>query len=665
MQCAACGASFQGNFCPQCGAAAPARATAPNVVCYRCGTAFSGNFCPRCGAPAGAWAPPVPYIPPPPPGGAARSFLSVVWALSLVLFFVLLASNFVTLVAFSPTIFDGIRDVRTGSTVNAGFDAGDANWTFQAASGGIGGSWIASGGDPGGFLRSQFDAAPSTTVSAFWIQPFNTFGSAPYRASLFLDYRVVQSGGGRVTLRAFLDRNAGPPVPGSEQYAIPQMAIAGWIPAEAPDPTTGDPTNRIDLGGAARDVGMYFLKVSLAVTFDTTATGPAVVDLDNLQVRWGSNAALVLFVIVPYPTVVLQTRDPVPFTLDYALVAAGLVAALALQLTLDARPLARVLHLPLRDLGPRLRARVGTIATFQTFLAVYFFQVMFILVLNALGVSTPSPIIPGEYAPWYLLYQLANASVYEEVITRVMIIGVPLFAASFAMRARWIAKRPETPGAHRGRYLLGSLRYLYGGTMNRDSPMSSLVAGGVLLAISSAIFGLAHAPGYGDWKVLPAALAGLALGYLYLRHGLAAAILFHFATNYFFAIVLATPDAGSWGALLEWLLFGVLLVGGGFLAYYIWYSGKLIGHILNRSRWPGGVPAIAAPPGPVSAPAPPAPPPQVVRAGPVVIPPGYTPRVRPPPYGVAPVQFRCARCGWIEARFQDGRFVCLRCGSVA
>ena len=46
------------------------------------------------------------------------------------------------------------------------------------------------------------------------------------------------------------------------------------------------------------------------------------------------------------------------------------------------------------------------------------------------------------------------------------------------------------------------------------------------------MFGFAHSFNWDLYKVLPAFLAGLAMGYLFLKFGLYAAIMFHFFTDY-------------------------------------------------------------------------------------------------------------------------------------
>ena len=52
------------------------------------------------------------------------------------------------------------------------------------------------------------------------------------------------------------------------------------------------------------------------------------------------------------------------------------------------------------------------------------------------------------------------------------------------------------------------------------------------MVFSSAMFGIAHSFNWDLYKVLPAFFAGLAMGYLFLKFGLYASIMFHFFTDY-------------------------------------------------------------------------------------------------------------------------------------
>lgn len=112
----------------------------------------------------------------------------------------------------------------------------------------------------------------------------------------------------------------------------------------------------------------------------------------------------------------------------------------------------------------------------------------------------------------YSMFTLASASVWEEIITRVLIIGLPLMVVALATEK----KKP--------------LRYLLGGFgINKASV--------ILIVISSAVFGYAHYDGWGIIKIIPSFIFGLAAGYLYSKYGLYAAILLHFVNDYLQALL--------------------------------------------------------------------------------------------------------------------------------
>lgn len=120
----------------------------------------------------------------------------------------------------------------------------------------------------------------------------------------------------------------------------------------------------------------------------------------------------------------------------------------------------------------------------------------------------PTTMLRGPEA----LLAYADAAVWEEVISRMAIIGVPLTMLALCQ------------------FRKDSLRYLLGGF-----GMSRL--GLVLLVVSALAFGFAHAPGWGSWKILPTFITGLALGYLYMRFGIHVSIVFHFAVDYMAVLV--------------------------------------------------------------------------------------------------------------------------------
>src|SRR2546422_10904490 len=86
---------------------------------------------------------------------------------------------------------------------------------------------------------------------------------------------------------------------------------------------------------------------------------------------------------------------------------------------------------------------------------------------------------------------------------------------------------------------------------------------------SSVIFGLAHAPGWGWWKVIPAMVAGLRFGYLFLPHGIAAAILAHFVNDYAAALSYSGFGGEAFLLFLNLLLLALAIAGAGFFAWYL------------------------------------------------------------------------------------------------
>ncbi len=120
------------------------------------------------------------------------------------------------------------------------------------------------------------------------------------------------------------------------------------------------------------------------------------------------------------------------------------------------------------------------------------------------GVDITPPGIGEEmYAS---IFSLASAGVWEEIITRVLIVGLPL-----GIVALLTGKKQ-------------SWRYLLGG-------FGVSKAAAISIIIAALVFGYAHS-GWGFAKIVPAFIFGLAAGYLYAKFGLYAAILLHFVNDY-------------------------------------------------------------------------------------------------------------------------------------
>jgi hypothetical protein len=177
--------------------------------------------------------------------------------------------------------------------------------------------------------------------------------------------------------------------------------------------------------------------------------------------------------------------------------------------------------------------------------AMLFITELFVFVLEESGTSPANPFLGWEH--WEILFVLTNAVVWEEIVCRGLFIGLPLIVI-YVVRHR---------------------------PLNRIC-RNIILGGGIaigwaeiaLILISAAVFGAAHYEGWGSWKVLPTAFGGMALGYIFLKHGMAASIMLHFSWNYMDGLFLVAHD--SFLLLLRniGVLIGVCL-GLVFTIYYV------------------------------------------------------------------------------------------------
>jgi hypothetical protein len=278
-------------------------------------------------------------------------------------------------------------------------------------------------------------------------------------------------------------------------------------------------------------------------------------------------------------------------------------------------------HSPLFDIGGLLTSTV-----FLTYV------VLFIAILA--GASDTGGPSTGDLED--SLFALANAPVWEEVIVRVLLIGLPLLIIHSVRRKR---SRPL-------------YSYILGGKFKFGIPEV------VLVIASATIFGYAHfLGGWGFWKVPAAAIGGVAFGYLFLRHGLPAAIVMHFAVDYtgMPSQVFNFSNAFEITLILLWIGLGFA-----FTIYYITRIGEFLTgtKFLEARPEPAGAPWLQ---------------PWTVRPSP--------PRQGSPDYQawqqnrsradmpVIPQEayyggYVCPNCGYTQARWVDGRFQCLRCGRL-
>ena len=96
--------------------------------------------------------------------------------------------------------------------------------------------------------------------------------------------------------------------------------------------------------------------------------------------------------------------------------------------------------------------------------------------------------------------------------------------------------------------------------------------------LSAAMFGFGHIEQWGSWRVIDTGLAGLALGYLFLRYGLAASIMLHFSFNYLIAPLMVFPGAG----LLILYTLGIIIWFVLGLVFAVYYTIKAVEYVSMR-----------------------------------------------------------------------------------
>ena len=133
---------------------------------------------------------------------------------------------------------------------------------------------------------------------------------------------------------------------------------------------------------------------------------------------------------------------------------------------------------------------------------------------QSFGVTMDAPASSNELVRFF---QLGISPLTEETGFRVLLIGVPLFFM-YSHIASWktFVKSLWRPS----KYLSIS---------DYRKSMILIITIGLLFGVAHIISGTPWSPG----KVTQAAMAGIIIGWVYVRYGLAPAILVHWATNYF------------------------------------------------------------------------------------------------------------------------------------
>ena len=269
----------------------------------------------------------------------------------------------------------------------------------------------------------------------------------------------------------------------------------------------------------------------------------------------------------------------------------------------------------------------------KLFMASTFFSTLYFLFLALINTEMSTPPF-DEFSRPELIYGLFNASVFEELVSRALLIGIPLLL--YAIIKKW--KNP--------------LKALIGGGLDITPTTMSLIT------LSAVFFALAHVGGWDLWKVPQVLVTGFALGYAFVRYGLHASILVHFSINLSTSALEIWPDNIILGSLFGAVFLIWIIIGCYFFFDYIW-------RLLIKLNFIQQPEPSHAPPGYQGQPPPmtgyqPPPSGQQYYAGQPI-------RQAPPPqvnYASSSKGFICPNCGNTGANYSEGQLTCMRCQTI-
>ncbi len=376
-----------------------------------------------------------------------------------------------------------------------------------------------------------------------------------------------------------------------------------------------------------------FLTLSVAILFAVT---PGIQDWINTPSESSELPIEVLFLLIPLPVGFLELSGGA-FQVWHLLILSILAvcffyAVYSLFLSWRSKKKGAIESLVVPE-----KAKSGLEGVAKMFMAVSFFSLIYYLFLEAFGVSPNAPLF-DEFSTNELLYELFSASVYEELISRLLLIGAPLLL--IALMFRW--KRPY-------------FKFLLGGGMKLNVITLSLII------LSALVFAIGHILAWDFWKVPQVLVSGMALGYVFVRFGIFASILLHFSVNF---ITSSTLEIWPGNFTVEIVISMVFLLwvfaGSYFFIDYSFKFAKKIGVILQE--FSGVKPAPTMDSGYSRYP-----PQEKETELPYQQPPAHP--IPPPPERYGPQSthrgFACPFCGHVSAKYVDRRLICLRCGKAA
>ena len=217
--------------------------------------------------------------------------------------------------------------------------------------------------------------------------------------------------------------------------------------------------------------------------------------------NWCDGHSMKVLGLVPH-LVVLTTIDGTALKIAWLLIAAAVLGSLAVVAWRTWRSVRSD-----SEHASDAVARSDLYAVGAVFGATLVIDIALSLIMAAFGESITVPDGMATGTDPEALLDFADAAVWEEVISRLVPMGIPMAVIAFASRR----DRPW--------------RMLLGGFGISRSVL-------VLIAISALMFGFAHSSGWGLTKVAPTFASGLLFGYLYAKVGIHASIAVHFLTDY-------------------------------------------------------------------------------------------------------------------------------------
>ena len=302
----------------------------------------------------------------------------------------------------------------------------------------------------------------------------------------------------------------------------------------------------INISGTAKDAleNPFNKNFSFSITIET----PYISSKDFNVYSYGPVYPVTsLYITTPYFIKIAQLSGPSLIFWHYLMVTAILLSVGYVFLK-EKETISDLKRLFTKLQAPDMNNPSSFFMTFQFYFTLIFFTEVYYLLVALAGQSPTVPDFQSQPV-WYLFFGLAEASVYEELIVRVLFIGVPLLIIGLMFRYQ-----------QRKAY-----QYLLGGNLKFDLLTISLII------ISSLIFGFAHYFGWDIFKVFQSFIGGLIFGYVYVKKGLHASIILHFIIDY-----TAMPIyvfGGSTLRIVSGLIILFFIVIG--LIYFIFYSLKI------------------------------------------------------------------------------------------